>query len=356
MSAPPRKRVLIVDDAVVVRKILAEAIAADPTLEVAGVAANGRIALERFSQLRPDLVLLDIEMPEMDGLETVRALRKINAHVPILMFGSLTERGASITLDALSLGATDYATKPSKADMAATQQTIARELLPKIRALCGVEGNGSQPAAKEAGQACARATAPAPRIRFPVQVVAIGVSTGGPNALATLIESLPAGLPVPVLIAQHMPPLFTTLLASRLAAKSALQVRECTSGEAVAPGCALLAPGDFHMVVNREDGVVRVRTHRGHKENFCRPSVDVLFRSVAQVYGGRCLAVVLTGMGQDGLKGCEMLRGAGARIYVQDEASSVVWGMPGFVARAGLAEKILPLDRIGSEIVRVTSF
>jgi two-component system chemotaxis response regulator CheB len=173
--------------------------------------------------------------------------------------------------------------------------------------------------------------------------------------LAHLLPSLPADLKVPVVIAQHMPPVFTSLLALRLSAKSAMPVRECVSGEPLTPGCAILAPGDFHMIVHREAGAVRVRTHQGDKENFCRPSVDVLFRSVAQVYGGRCLAVILTGMGQDGLKGCEMMREAGARIYVQDEATSVVWGMPGFVAKAGLAEKILPLDQIGPEIVRATS-
>jgi two-component system, chemotaxis family, protein-glutamate methylesterase/glutaminase len=345
-----KKRVLIVDDAVVVRKALSHAIGADPALEVAGVAANGRIGVDRFSSLKPDLVLLDIEMPEMDGLETVRALRKIDARVPIIMFSSLTERGAAVTLDALSLGATDYVTKPSNVDMAATLQAIARDLIPKIRQFCRVESNGSSAITKPVFK-----TAPAPTLRLPVQAIAIGVSTGGPDALAQVLPCLPPDIKVPVVIAQHMPPVFTSLLASRLSAKSSLPVRECVSGEPLTTGCAILAPGDFHMVVNREDGVVRVRTHQGEKENFCRPSVDVLFRSLAQVYGGRCLAVVLTGMGQDGLKGCETLRGAGARIYVQDEATSVVWGMPGFVAKAGLAEKILPLDQIGPEIVRATS-
>ncbi|MGZ4731553.1 MAG: CheB methylesterase domain-containing protein [Terriglobales bacterium] len=189
---------------------------------------------------------------------------------------------------------------------------------------------------------------------MPVQVVAIGVSTGGPDALAQLLPSLPADLPVPLLIAQHMPPIFTALLAARLSAKSAFPVRECVDGEPLQPGCAVLAPGDFHMVVSQED-VTRLRVNQGARENYCRPSVDVLFRSVAQVYGGRTLAVILTGMGQDGLKGCESLRSLGARIYVQDEASSVVWGMPGFVARNGLADKILPLDQIGEEIVRATT-
>jgi len=189
----------------------------------------------------------------------------------------------------------------------------------------------------------------------PVQVVAIGVSTGGPDALARLLPSLPATLPVPVVIAQHMPPIFTSLLASRLSARSALPVREGKSGEDLTPGCVFIAPGDFHMVTSSENGVVRLKTQQGPKENFCRPSVDVLFRSVASTYGARTLAIILTGMGQDGLKGCELLSGMGARILVQDEATSVVWGMPGFVARSGLADKILPLDQIAGEIVRATT-
>ncbi len=192
------------------------------------------------------------------------------------------------------------------------------------------------------------------RLLVPAQIIVIGVSTGGPDALARLLPTLPPDFPVPLLIAQHMPPIFTSMLASRLTAKSSFPVRECVSGEELVPGCALIAPGDFHMVVQQERGRVRVDTHQGPRENFCRPSVDVLFRSVAAVYGARALAIVLTGMGQDGLRGCEELRAQGARIYVQDEASSVVWGMPGFVARAGLADKVLALPQIGAEIVNAT--
>lgn len=357
MTEVMKKRVLLVDDAVVVRKALSLAIAQDCDLEVAGTAVNGRIALAKFPAIKPDVVLLDFEMPEMDGLETVRELRKIDARVPIIMFSSLTERGASVTLEALSLGASDYVAKPSNVDITATLEAISRELIPKIRALCHLPD--LQPNLIPSPRPClpAPSTILAPRARLlaPVQVVAIGVSTGGPDALTRLLPSLPANFPVPVVIAQHMPPIFTSLLAARLAAKSALPVRECVSGELLTPGCVVIAPGDFHMVVNQENGVMILRTHQGPRENFCRPSVDVLFRSLANVYGARALAVVLTGMGQDGLKGCETLRQAGARIYVQDEASSVVWGMPGFVARGGLADKILPLDHLGAEIVRATA-
>jgi two-component system chemotaxis response regulator CheB len=357
-----KNRVLLVDDSVVVRKALSLAIAQDHDLEVVGTAVNGRVALAKFASLKPDIVLLDFEMPEMDGLTTVRELRKIDALVPIIMFSWLTERGASLTLEALALGATDYVTKPSNVDMTATVEAIARELIPKIRALCHLpelqmpgQQNKFAPSATPALHALPLPTPHRPRLLAPVQVVAIGVSTGGPDALARVLPVLPANFPVPIVIAQHMPPIFTSQLASRLSAKSSLPVRECVSGEALTPGCAVIAPGDSHMVVSQENGVLLLKTHQGPRENFCRPSVDVLFHSIARVFGARTLAVVLTGMGQDGLKGCETLRRLGARIYVQDEASSVVWGMPGFVARSGLADKILPLDQIGAEIVRAAT-
>ncbi len=349
-----RKRVLLVDDAVVVRKALSLAIAQDRDLEVAGTAVNGRVALAKFQALHPDIVLLDIEMPEMDGLETVRHLRKMGARVPIIMFSTLTERGAAVTLEALSLGATDYVTKPSNTNLTTTLQAIAGELIPKIRALCRLPEAHSAARENRSVRAAPVLVLSAARLLSPVQIVAIGVSTGGPDALARLLPSLPSNFPVPVVIAQHMPPIFTSLLASRLSAKSALPVRECVSGEPLLAGHAFVAPGDFHMVVEGKDGRVVLKTHQGPKENFCRPSVDVLFQSIARVYGARALAIILTGMGQDGLKGCETLRGLGARIYVQDEASSVVWGMPGFVARSGLADKIIPLDQIAAEIVRAT--
>ena len=272
------------------------------------------------------------------------------------MFSTLTERGASVTLEALALGATDYVTKPSNVNGAATFETVTSELIPKIRALCrlpGLRGNLLPEAKQPALPSPLCSTQP--RLLSPVHVVVIGVSTGGPDALAHVLPSLPRDLSVPLLIAQHMPPIFTSMLATRLSAKSELPVRECVSGEPLLPGCALIAPGDFHMVVRQDSGVPRVCTHQGPRENYCRPSVDVLFRSVASVYGGRTLAVILTGMGQDGLKGCEILRGQGARVYVQDEATSVVWGMPGFVAKAGLADKILPIHQVAAEIVRATT-
>jgi two-component system chemotaxis response regulator CheB len=272
------------------------------------------------------------------------------------MFSTLTERGAEATLDALSLGATDYVTKPSNMDMGSTSANITAELIPKIRALCHLPMVRLTPASgvlpppvKESAIIRTRPTSFRPAR---ISIVTIGVSTGGPDALGILLPSIPAKFPLPIVVAQHMPPVFTAMLAKRLAEKSSVPVRECTSGDVLEPGCVWIAPGDYHMVVQRENNRGILRTNQEARENFCRPAVDVLFRSVAQMYGANALGVILTGMGQDGLKGCEALCAAGASVIVQDEASSVVWGMPGFVARAGLAEKILPLDQIAGEINR----
>ena len=241
--------------------------------------------------------------------------------------------------------------------MAATSEAIQRDLIPKIKALCHFQPAAPNSAAV-APQAPA-AAAPRPEIHFhapsrpgQLKIIAIGVSTGGPDALARLLPSIPANFPLPVVIAQHMPPIFTELLARRLSSKCPLPVREGKQGEPLVPGCIWIAPGDFHLVVQRENNKFALQTHQGPRENFCRPSVDVLFRSVAAAYGAGALGVILTGMGQDGLKGCETLCAAGGSVIVQDEATSVVWGMPGFVARAGLAERVLPIDQIGAEISR----
>jgi two-component system chemotaxis response regulator CheB len=353
----PQIKIMLVDDSVVVRKVLTEVLSKDPDLSILGWASNGKLALAKLHSLRPDIILLDIEMPEMNGLETIPEIRKILPYTPIIMFSTLTERGAEATLDALALGASDYVAKPSNQNMTATSEAIHRDLVPKIKALCHF------PATKPTASAPAvRPPALSPRPEFRTRIgiprstrigiIAIGVSTGGPDALARLLPSFPPNFPLPIVIAQHMPAIFTALLAKRLASKCELPVRECQSGDLLAPSCVWIAPGDYHMVVQQDDKRMRLATHQGPKENFCRPSVDVLFRSVASTYGANTLGVILTGMGQDGLKGCEALAAAGASVIVQDESSSVVWGMPGFVARAGLAEKVLPLGEIANEILR----
>jgi two-component system chemotaxis response regulator CheB len=345
-------RILIVDDAVVFRRLVAEELNKDPALEVVGTAANGRIALARMSQVNPDLVILDVEMPELDGLATLKAIRKTYPRLPVIMFSALTERGAEATLDALALGATDYFTKPASAGgLDSSLQVIREQLIPEIKALCGKAGTGTGGGAQQAlprrPPPLASRHAPAP-----IRVLAIGASTGGPNALAEVFRRLPADFPVPIVMVQHMPPTFTRLLAERLSTEFPIRVQEGGSGTLLEPGQAWIAPGNFHMSVARDGSQVRTHLNQEPPENSCRPAVDVLFRSVAQAYGPNSLAVVLTGMGQDGLRGCEAIREAGGQVLAQDEATSVVWGMPGSVARAGLADRVLPVSLIGDEILR----
>lgn len=337
----PRIRVLVVDDAVVIRRLLADELAKDPALEVVGTAATGRIALALLPQVAPDVVILDVEMPDLDGLATLAALRKTHPRLPVIMFSSLTERGALATIDALTLGASDYFTKPSsESGVDASLAVVREQLIPKIKSLCGPRtptpprsGLHSVPGAQK------------------VEVVAIAASTGGPNALAEVFAKFPADLRVPMLIVQHMPPMFTRLLAERLTARSAVPVHEAASGTIVQPGQAWIAPGDYHLAVVRDGARVRLLTHQDPPENSCRPAADVLFRSVARAYGAGVLAVVLTGMGQDGLNGCQAVREAGGVVLAQDEPTSVVWGMPGSVVRAGLAARVLPLSLVADEIV-----
>lgn len=350
-------RVLVVDDAVVVRKIVTDTLGGDPDIDVVATAANGRIALQKIPQVNPDILTLDIEMPEMDGLETLAEARKIYPHLPIIMFSTLTERGGAKTLEALSLGATDYVTKPANVgSVSVAMQRIRDELIPKIKMFC------SKTAGLEAPTSAVPKPAPkktfTPSIRSPrttliqkADILAIGVSTGGPNALAELFPTLPGDLPVPIVLVQHMPPFFTKLLAERLTAKSPLDIQEGKDGEKLVPGKAWIAPGDFHMVLEKKADGVYIKTNQNPQENSCRPAVDPLFRSVVEIYGAKTLSVILTGMGQDGLIGCEHVKEAGGQVIVQDEESSVVWGMPGFVARAGLADEVLPLNQIGQKII-----
>lgn len=363
-------RVLIVDDAVTVRRLVADALSIDPALRVVGAAANGRQALERIPQLQPDIVILDIEMPEMDGLETLLELRRRHSKLPVIVYSSDTHHGASATLDALWLGAKDYVTKTGATSLDAAIEHIRSELLPRIHALCDEDLDARS--ATEAQNALARARDPrdprrgdsksaAPyrsRDMLPpgrVEVLAIAASTGGPSALSVVLSDLPADLPVPVLVVQHMPPRFTGYLAERLAAKCRLRIAEAVPGAPLAPGRVWIAPGDFHMTVERSGAQVVTQLDRNRPENSCRPSADPLFRSVADVFGAGALCVVLTGMGQDALRGCRIVAGARGQILVQDEATSVVWGMPGNVAREGLADRVLPLEQLGEEILRRVS-
>ena len=346
-------RVLVVDDSTVTRRMLALSLAADPGLEVVGTAADGKLGLAKVAHLCPDIVVLDVEMPVMDGLETLKVLRKTHPRLPVIMFSSLTKRGAAVAIEALTLGASDYAAKPANFGSAeASMQAVRDDLAPKIKRLCRRASPPAIPVAPATRPGIAFPLAAASAGMVPVSVVAIGVSTGGPNALATLLPLLDADFPVPVVLVQHMPPLFTRSLAERLSMLSRFRAREGEAGALLEAGDLWVAPGGFHMEVERGGAGVKLRLHEGLPENSCRPAVDVLFRSVARVFGPGVLAVVLTGMGQDGLQGSRSVHEAGGRVLVQDEASSVVWGMPGAVAQANLAEKVLPLDALAKEINR----
>ncbi len=342
----------MVDDSVVIRRLVTHALEQDTRIEVVGAAANGRIALDRIPQLNPHVLTLDIEMPEMDGLETLRSVRREFPHLRVIMFSTLTERGAAITLEALTLGADDYVTKASnEGSLDRSLARLRQELLPKIEQFfqfpsAVVSGQIKPPLLPEQ---CSEATS---ALRNQPKAVLIGVSTGGPAALGALLPQLPADLPVAVLVVQHMPPMFTRLLAERLQSICPLPVSEARNGEAIVPGRILVAPGDYHMKVTTNGAHPQVLLDQSPPQNSCRPAVDALFASAGEAYGGAVVGVILTGMGQDGLQGAQILRARGASILAQDEPSSVVWGMPGAVVNAGLADRVLPLDSMAEAILQ----
>jgi two-component system, chemotaxis family, protein-glutamate methylesterase/glutaminase len=364
-------RVLVVDDSALARSLITSVLAGDPEVEVVGQCGSGEQALGAARDLRPDLVTLDVEMPGMDGLETLRRLRVDDRSLPVIMFSSLTVSGAAATLDALAMGADDYVAKPSGATSRdEALEGMGRDLLPRVKALAarrtwrrGETGHGVPDAPSRDVAPPAERSHPAPpavqhlsgagaRPRpagfagtAPVSVVAIGCSTGGPDALARLLPALPGDLPVPVLVVVHMPAVFTRLLAKRLDRACALTVREAADGEPLEAGTVYVAPGDRHLTVERVAQGVVARLDDGPKLHFARPAVDPLLRSLPAAYGARALALVLTGMGQDGLAGAEEVHAAGGVVAVQDEESSAVWGMAGSVARAGLAAE--RLDPVG---------
>ncbi len=398
--APPRvARILIVDDSAVMRSLLRSVILSDKRLEVAGTAIDGASALRAMDNLCPDLILLDVEMPVMDGLSTLKQMKAKGRRVPVIMCSSLTQRGAKVTIEALACGAADYVAKPTgQASREAAIQTLAQDLVPKILALTAIQstpvesGSGAHGAfplgpvpvhavsgvyAHASGgplphgsvlpafvppQPARHAQQPIPST--PPAVVCIGISTGGPAALDVLIPALPANFPVPILIVQHMPELFTKLLAERLDSRCPIHVTEATNGEAICPGTVYIAKGNWHMEVIAGDRHQQrssssappaplLRLTQEPQENHCRPAVDVLFRTAVSVFGSRVLGVVMTGMGSDGLIGSRIIRDHNGTVLAQDQATSAVWGMPGSVAQAGLAHRILPLNAIVPELLRL---
>ncbi|MFN8024323.1 MAG: chemotaxis response regulator protein-glutamate methylesterase [Acidimicrobiales bacterium] len=355
-------RVLVVDDAVAVRRLMTMLFQSEPDLELAGIAQDGAIALERIESLKPDIVSLDLAMPNMDGLTMLREMRSRGLDVPVIMFSTLTHHGARETIEGLSLGAADYVTKPTHYDNPMDAlEAVRADLVPKIRAIVRAHRTNAASASATArrGDASSAAgsagAAPAVARGGKVDVVVIGSSTGGPNALAEVIGRLPGNLRVPVLVAQHMPPVYTTYLAQRLDGSGALTVREAIDGEPIEAGTVYIAPGDHHLTLRPTASGATVALTQGPPVNHCRPSVDVLFKSAAAAFGRQTLAVMLTGMGHDGRDGAVELHGLGAQVLVQDESTSVVWGMPGAVFEAGVADEVLPVDRIAAAIVRLTA-
>lgn len=360
MRGTRRTRILIVDDSAVFRSLLRSVVSREPSFEVVATAADGASALTCLETARPDLILLDVEMPVMDGLVTLRELRARDYATPVIMCSSLTQHGAHITLEALARGASDYVAKPlAQSSREEAVEALAAELLPRIHALTR--------AAPSASPATAGAPLPFPppaRANFATSpqspestpsVVVVGVSTGGPAALEAILPLLPADFPLPMLVVQHMPELFTRLLAERLDGNCHLRVAEATEGAPVTAGTVSIARGNWHLeVVSTAGPGAHPTLHltQAAQENHCRPAADVLFRSAARVYGPGVLGVVLTGMGADALNGSRVIREQGGSVVVQDEASSTVWGMPGAVANAGLANRILPLGVIAAEILR----
>jgi two-component system chemotaxis response regulator CheB len=372
MEENQKIRVLVVDDSSVMRRIIATALAKHVQLEVVGYASNGLQALLRTRELNPDVVTLDLEMPELDGLSTLREIRKANPSLPIIMFSTMTHRGAQATVMALTAGATDYVAKPTAAMGSMNQafQVLENELIPKIvglakrsvrrrQTLDGLAGapkdHNPAPVSAAPLMSAPRPTtfvlSDLPRRSAPVAAIVIGVSTGGPMALKQLFAAITVPLSVPVYIVQHMPASFTPLLAARLTASGSMTVKEPVNGEIPLPGMAYMAPGGLHMVVTGSAARVYLGLNQEPPQNSCRPSVDVLFQSAAQVYGESVLAVVLTGMGYDGVRGCQDIKSRNGQVIVQDEESSVVWGMPGAVSQQGLADLVLPLDKIADELV-----
>ena len=361
-------RVMVVDDSVVVRGLVSRWIEEEPGLALAGSLRNGRDAVDQVERINPDVVILDIEMPELDGISALPLLLAKKRDLVVIMASTLTRHNAEVSLKALSLGAADYIPKPETNRGVTTSASFRRDLIEKIRELGGRRRRRRVPTAPAPAApppvhpASARAHEAAAAIKLrpfaptAPRVLVIGSSTGGPQALTAVISNLRSLLPrVPVLITQHMPPTFTTILAEHIARAAASKAHEGVDGEPVAPGTIYVAPGGKHMQAVRRDHGVVIALDDGPLVNFCKPAVDPLFRSAAAVWGPAVLAVVLTGMGSDGAKGGADIVAHGGSVIAQDEATSVVWGMPGAAAHAGICSAVLPIDQIAPKVMRLFS-
>ncbi|PPQ28688.1 chemotaxis response regulator protein-glutamate methylesterase [Rhodopila globiformis] len=337
---------MLCDDSTVIRGALARILEADPEIEVVAKVANGQEAVNAIRDAHVDVVVLDIEMPVMDGMTALPLLLRADAGVRVIMASTLTTRGADIALRALRLGAADYIPKPSTIGTA-SDDSFRRELLEKVKGLARQRRRASLPSAPKTPLALR--TAPA----FPARLLAVGSSTGGPQALFTLVQGLGRALSVPVVMTQHMPATFTPILAEHLTRIGVMPCAEARDGESLLAGRIYLAPGDKHLLVEGSRSALRARLSEDPPENFCRPSVDPMLRSAAAACEGRVLVAMLTGMGRDGLEGTKRVVEAGGAAVAQDEASSVVWGMPGAIAQAGLCHAVLPLPKIAPRLLEM---
>lgn len=373
-SGPTPVRVMVVDDSAVIRGLITRALETDPGVQVVATVGNGQLAISQLARTDVDVIVLDIEMPVMDGITALPELLKVAPDVKIVMASTLTQRNAQVSIEAMQKGASDYIPKPSSTGEIHGSADFKRELLEKVKAL-GRARRDRRDRNKAAGVPEAKGT-PAPRVgaaaasrpsllspsapiqlrpfgRMPPQIVGIGSSTGGPQALFTVLGALSPAMRLPIVITQHMPATFTTILAEHIARVSKRPSAEGKDGEAIEQGKIYLAPGDFHMVIETDGARKIVKLNKNPPENFCRPAVDPMFRSLAVAYGASVLGVVLTGMGADGAKGGKVLADAGGSVIAQDEASSVVWGMPGATAQTGVCSAVLPIDKIAGEIARI---
>lgn len=357
-------RVMVVDDTVLYRKIVSDALATLPGVEVVGSAHNGKAAITKLASLKPDLLTLDIEMPEMNGIEVLNHIRQHAPHIGAIMLSTLTHEGGAMTMKALELGAFDFIPKPQTGTMAENRKKIESAIAPMIRAfqrsllipdrLKPTSRPGKPVITPFPGKTSASRTLLTPFRRSKAEIIAIGISTGGPNALAKMLPMIPGDIGVPIVIVQHMPPMFTQSLANSLASKCAISVREAKQRDPLVPNTAFIAPGGKQMkIVAGADGKSRIiKITDDPPENSCKPSVDYLFRSVANHYVGRSTGVIMTGMGSDGTQGLKLLKKNGATIIAQNEATCVVFGMPKEAAETGLADAVLALNQIADMIVK----
>lgn len=355
-------KVILVDDSVIIRGFYRRMLASEPDIEVVADAGNGEQAVERLRRTPADVMILDVEMPVMDGLAAIPHLLTVQPDLKIIMSSTLTARNAEISVKAMSAGACEYVQKPSAKGEIATEQSFRRDLMEKVRHLGVARRRAAQdadrpipvPARTTASVSWARSRADEVALRTPgtlrPQVIAIGSSTGGPQALQTVLAALNPRIGLPVVVTQHMPAAFTRILAEHLDRKTAWSCREAADGDALVPGEVLVAPGGFHMLVKVVDGGHVVTMNQDPPENFCRPAVDPMFRSVAGVFGGHVLAIILTGMGTDGTQGAKVIIEKGGTVIAQDEETSVVWGMPGSAAAAGTCSAVLPLPGIAGYV------